>query len=82
MTPAARLLAAAASSAEMRLETHLVIHVANADIADGLLQWPETRNLIQNRLGPTALVVAEADVPKLKAALSTIQQNIGSNSGK
>src|SRR5262249_22634389 len=59
LSPAAKLLAAADDSIELHLESCLVIHVPNVDTADGLLQWSESRGLIQARLGPTALVVAE-----------------------
>jgi hypothetical protein len=38
-------------------------------VADGLMQWPTTQSLIQARLGPTALVVAEADVERLQERL-------------
>jgi len=44
-------LAAAAAGAA----PSLVLHVATAGTGDGLMQWPETRALIDSRLGPTAL---------------------------
>jgi hypothetical protein len=69
LTPAARLLLGAAQGPPPRLERHLVLHVASEEIADGLVQWPETRPLIAERLGPTALAVAEADVARLRERL-------------
>jgi Helicase conserved C-terminal domain len=69
LSPAARLLLAGSQSPPPRLEQHLVLHVASEDIADGLMQWSETRPLIAERLGPTALAIAEADVPKLRERL-------------
>jgi hypothetical protein len=51
------------------LQNHLVLHVASEEIADGLMQWTETRPLIAERLGPTSLAISEADVPKLRERL-------------
>ena len=46
------------------------MHVADEELADGLLQWPRTRELIADRLGPTALVVAEENVAALRERLN------------
>jgi hypothetical protein len=43
--------------------------VADEELADGLMQWPQTRELIAERLGPTALVVAEENVERLRERL-------------
>jgi hypothetical protein len=51
------------------LRRHLVLHVVNEEIADGLVQWPETAALIEARLGPTALVVAEENLTRLRDRL-------------
>ena len=51
------------------LQTHLVLHVASEEIADGLMQWTETRPLISARLGPTALAIAEENVAPLRDRL-------------
>jgi hypothetical protein len=69
LSPAARLLLGGAQGPSPRLQRHLVLHVASEEIADGLMQWPETRALIAERLGPTALAVAEADVTRLRERL-------------
>ena len=53
-----------------RLRRHLVLHVADEELADGLVQWPQTRELIEERLGPTALVVAEDNAAGLRERLS------------
>src|SRR5439155_14960966 len=65
LPPAARLLLTASETAPLQLQRHLILHVATADIADGLWQWPATRALFRDRLGPTALSVREADMPRL-----------------
>jgi hypothetical protein len=69
LPPAARLLLGGAQGPPPRLQQHLVLHLASEETADGLVQWPETRPLIAERLGPTALAVAESNVPKLRERL-------------
>ncbi len=66
---AARLLLTAGQGEPPRLRRHLVLHVATAELADGLMQWPQTRELIAERLGPTALVVAEENAETLRQRL-------------
>ena len=48
-----------------RTGRRLVLQVANEHLADGLAQWPGTRDLILARLGPTTLVVDESAVPAI-----------------
>jgi hypothetical protein len=52
------------------LRPHLVLHVATPELADGLMQWPDTRALIDARLGPTALSVPADNVDRLRQQLS------------
>ena len=72
LPPAARLLMVGGAMAAPRLQTHLVLHVAAPELADGLMQWPETRPLIADRLGPTALAVAEENVAALRERLARL----------
>ncbi|MBI3407296.1 MAG: helicase-associated domain-containing protein, partial [Planctomycetes bacterium] len=65
VSPAAQLLFTAPDHPPAELRRQIVLHVMDAELADGLQQWPATRDLIQSRLGPTALVVAEKDVETL-----------------
>lgn len=67
VSPAARLLMTASEMPPLDLVRQLVLHVAFAELADGLQQWPGTRELIKSRLGPTALVVLEKDLELLQA---------------
>jgi hypothetical protein len=67
---AARLLMTAGQVEAPRLQRYLVLHVATEELADGLVQWPQTRELIEERLGPTALVVAEENTTALREQLS------------
>lgn len=72
LPPAARLLLDAAGLPAPVVQRLLVMQAATPLVADGLMQWPATRRLIQTRLGPTALAVAEANLPALTALLSEI----------
>ncbi len=72
LAPAARLLFSGAECPPAELRRQLVLHVATPALADGLLQWPATAALIQARLGPTALSVAESDAPHLRQRLQEI----------
>jgi hypothetical protein len=72
LTAAARLLMVGGEMDAPRLQQHLVLHVAAPELADGLMQWPETRSLIEARLGPTALAVAEENVAALRERLSQL----------
>ena len=67
LSPAAQLLFNAALVPPLELRRQIILHVVSALAADGLQQWPGTRDLIQSRLGPTALVVAEQNVEALRA---------------
>jgi hypothetical protein len=69
LPPAARLLLIGTQASAPRLERPLVLRVASPEVADGLVQWPQTSPLIADRLGPTALVVAEEHVELLRRRL-------------
>jgi hypothetical protein len=57
---------------DLELRRRLVVQVPTAELADGLVQWPGTRSLIQERLGPTALAVEEEHVPVLQERLQVL----------
>jgi hypothetical protein len=69
LSDAARLLLTAPQVPPPRLQRHLVLHVDSEETADGLMQWPATRALVEERLGPTALAVAEGNVAALRERL-------------
>jgi hypothetical protein len=71
LPPAARLLMTAEQMVTPQLRRHLVLHVGDEELADGLMQWPQTRDLLAERLGPTALVVAEENVELLRSRLQS-----------
>ena len=66
LSPAALLLFTAADMPPHELRRQMILHTASALAADGLQQWPATRALVQARLGPTALVIAEQHVDELR----------------
>ena len=68
-SPAARLLFTAAEVGPMEMRQSIVLHVPDAETADGLMQWPSTQHLIAARLGPMALAVLEANVEPLSVVL-------------
>jgi hypothetical protein len=69
LSAAARLLLTGPQVPPPQVRRHLVVEVAAPEQADGLMQWPETRPLIEARLGPTALVVRAEDLPRLRERL-------------
>jgi hypothetical protein len=78
LSPAAQLLLNGAQLPPVELRTQLVLHVSTPELADGILQWPGTRSLIRDRLGPTALVIAAEDVDALKERLEGLGVSVQS----
>lgn len=72
ISPAAHMLVTAPESAPLDLRRQLVLHIGNEELADGLAQWPATRDLIVARLGPGALVVEEKNVSALADRLKEL----------
>jgi hypothetical protein len=73
---AARLLMADVEGTAPELRRRLVLHLATEDLADGLEQWPGTRALFEERLGPRALVVAEEHAVLLQDRLGQLGINL------
>jgi hypothetical protein len=72
LSAAARLLLNGSQTPPPVLRSQLVLHAATPELAEGLLQWPGTRALIRERLGPTALAIAEEDVELLRERLRAL----------
>jgi hypothetical protein len=47
----------------------LVLTAPSAELLDGVLQHPETRHLLGDRLGPVSAVVPEESIDRLRTAL-------------
>jgi hypothetical protein len=72
LPPAVRLFASAAALPPSLAARRLVVQLPNEAAADGVMQWPVTRKLIDDRLGPTALAVDEANLPTLVETLADL----------
>jgi hypothetical protein len=77
LSPAGRLLLTGALAPPVELKRQLVLHVATPELADGLMQWPETRALLQGRLGATAVAVDEEHVEELRRRLAALGIAVG-----
>ena len=64
-----RLFAVAAAMPASHVARLTVLRLPNADAVDGLLQWPTTRPLVSDRLGPKAVAVEEENLPALLEVL-------------
>ncbi len=76
ISDSARMLMVAGQVDAPYFRRYLVLHVATAELADGVLQWPDTRVLIASRLGPTALVVTEENASLLRDRLEKAGINL------
>jgi hypothetical protein len=71
-SPAGLLLLNGTQLAPFEVRREVVFHLESEELADGLQQWPGTRALIRERVGPKALVVAEEDLAVLRERLAAI----------
>jgi hypothetical protein len=69
---AVKLLLNGHAESPLRISRLLVLQTPSPLVADGLMQWPESRKLIQERLGPTALAVEQAHLPALLDLLRSV----------
>lgn len=81
LSPAGRLLLTSPQLPAVELRRQLILSVPSAEVADGLMQLPETGGLIEGRLGPTALVVAEENVTRLRQRLTELGLNLLAEDG-
>ncbi|MGD0038954.1 MAG: hypothetical protein ABSE84_00845 [Isosphaeraceae bacterium] len=73
-SPAIRLLfqSTAAVPTALQARRMLVLFTPTAELADGLLQHPATRDFLGDRLGPTAVAVPEDLLEKLQGVLKEL----------
>jgi hypothetical protein len=76
LSAAARLLLTGYELPPPELRRLHILNVPTKEMADGLIQWPGTRALILERLGPTALVVTEENADVLRERLKTLGMTI------
>jgi hypothetical protein len=72
LSPATRLMLTGGHAAPAELRRCLVLYLPSADLAEGVMQWPETRSLVEERLGPMAIIVAEENVGPLREKLGLV----------
>jgi hypothetical protein len=76
LSPAGRLLLLGAQLPPATATRLLIVRFPTSEMADGAMQWSETRPLITERLGPTAVVVAEENLEALGKVLAQVGMNV------
>jgi hypothetical protein len=66
----ARLLFADGGTAEM--SRRLVLVLPSEEVTNGVCQWPDTAELLEDRIGPCAVVVSEENAEKLLCKLTDV----------
>ncbi len=73
LPPAVRMLLSGPDLPPLTIKRLVVVEVPSPLVADGLLQWPETCGLVQTRLGPQHLAVAEHHLEALCAKIGELR---------
>lgn len=60
-----------------RATREIVIRFASVEAVDGAMQWPDTQRLILERIGPSAVTVAEESLPEFVRVLSEVGISVG-----
>jgi hypothetical protein len=76
LSAAAQLLALPEKRAIFQLLQCIVLTTPTAELADGLMQLPATKQFIRERLGPVSLLVVEENVPALQQQIESLQQSL------
>ncbi len=79
LPPAVRMLLSGPDLPPLTIKRLVVVEVPSPLVADGLLQWPETRDLIQARLGPQHLAVAEHHLEALRVKVGELRITLHSH---
>ncbi len=72
LSPAGRLFLLGSQLPPPSASRRLVVQFASREIADGVMQWPESKRLVAERLGPTAMVVEEDQLAAFRQALTDV----------
>ena len=72
LSSAGRLFILGPQSEPPRLDRLLAVRFATPELADGAMQWSESRALIAERLGPTVVAVADENLEMLRAVLAGV----------
>jgi hypothetical protein len=76
LSPAGRLLLLGPQVSPPSAARLLVVRFPTTELADGAMQWPDTRALIAERLGATAVVVDESNLEALRKVLADVGVNL------
>jgi hypothetical protein len=76
LSPAGRLFLLGGQLPPPAAARKLVVQFPTPEITDGVMQWPQTRVLVSERLGPTAVVVEEDAFEPLREVLGEIGMTI------
>ncbi|MBY0460493.1 MAG: helicase-associated domain-containing protein, partial [Gemmataceae bacterium] len=77
LSAAGRLLLLGSQMPAPQAARLLVVKLPTVELADGLMQWPETRGLVAERLGPLAVSVDEEAFEAFRAALREAEVEVG-----
>jgi hypothetical protein len=72
LSPVGRLFLLGPQSPPPAAARLLVVRFPTVELADGAMLWPETRALIDDRIGPQAVVVAEEHLEALRSKLAQV----------
>ena len=72
LSAAGRMLLQRGSIASPNVVSFLVLQVESEEVADGLLQWPETARYLGDRLGPKAIILDRKSIDPLREMLAKI----------
>jgi hypothetical protein len=72
LSPAGRLFLLGTQLPPPEAARKLVVQFPTPELADGVMQWPETRALVAERLGPTAVVVGEENLDAFRAVMREV----------
>ncbi len=77
LSPAGRLLLLGPQISSPAVSRLLVVRFPSPELTDGAMQWPDTRLLIAERLGPTVVAVDEESLEALRKVLADIGVILG-----
>jgi hypothetical protein len=72
LSPAGRLFLLGPRSAPPVLDRVLIVRFSTEQLTDGVMQWPATRMLVSERLGPTVVAVLDDNLEALRGALAGV----------
>jgi len=72
LSASARLLFAGTAATPGEVRNRLVLTLPSESIADGVCQWPDTADLLDDRLGPCTVSVPEENLDELLTRLAAV----------